>query len=1161
MFQVLKVFLDPFGEECKKTYENLTAEKKKPAAPPPPEEKIVDKIEKPKHEPPPREKQDKFNNSEPPPRSKDRNMYHRPPYVNRDYPTPNSDVGYGTQSEYSASYSSGSTPMGYEFPANNNYPPSYPPFNTYHPQMPPPPQVWQMQHWPNQVSDWPNAAPPPESAHKHGGWVSPRDRASSPGKKKLKKKRCDWKERDKHKEDNKNLDLDTRIAMLLKGKGSNKVAPSFLQFGSVSDSDDELRLNQSASSINHASQKHPVSTSVDSDDDCSSVSLSDLPINPPPPESGRRFSAKDDDPSLPLSCPPSPFLSKELYLQCHRLAIEQATLAKQREALETSVLLMKTQLHDDKLGSDISSSEDELLTGGDRIEDHYSPIGKSPKEEKNDKDDDRMSLSSLSSGEKIEVIEKTLDDSPVKHFQQYPGYNNYPNIITSPYYPASSQPPATHTYDWRNVYPYPTPNLYAFPLQYPLTPSVTPVATPTITPSITPSITPTMTPSMTPIPTPNVTPKMTPKTPQTPQTPQYPSPFVVTPPKKPAEAEINKNDPHYPLINLIVEKVTEELKLILRKDFNKKMIENTAYKRFESWWEEQESQKEVVVISKENNVIPTKDNINVLLENHKDITNNISLDSVGLGSSFGLGLRASLPKMPSFRRKKVPSPGVMDDDSRKSRTSDQEEMVDDSDSESTPIARMPLRRVRKASSSSSSSKSSAFSSSSEGSSSDNESSSDEDEMTNVRRIGRSKTPEGRSTPVPSEGGFSLPDESSRDGQLDDSFRDSAFSASSALSAGSADESEDMKNRKVTIKITVEEIEEKSISSEKSSKSSVLPSVENIVSSEEEEERLYMERRKRNTEYMEQIERERQQKEQEELELRKKEEEKVKKERPKEDLNNKYKEDRANNKHVHVKDRPKVVVEKAVVDRKENSRSSKEGDVSQIAYTAVSALMELSKTKESSDEENLIQRKQKRRRGRPPLNGIVKHLRISESSDGSSSPISHVAFEHSYCLPPKIETTKTLIQLETENMNHGEALEHDHVYTTITITKKIDKSYEKMSKPRKPRGGSHTFGRQFRNIQNTMEPPPPARPSLPHYKHKERDMMQECHIMYEFLTKGVDAEDMRFLRVAYDSMLRDDAIGYWLNDTHWVDHCITDLCSSPPKRRKTDERVHATGKHI
>lgn len=59
----------------------------------------------------------------------------------------------------------------------------------------------------------------------------------------------------------------------------------------------------------------------------SSVSLSDLPINPPPPDD------EDDedgfpppnkfDPNQLLSTPPSPFLSMQIYKECHRMALEQ----------------------------------------------------------------------------------------------------------------------------------------------------------------------------------------------------------------------------------------------------------------------------------------------------------------------------------------------------------------------------------------------------------------------------------------------------------------------------------------------------------------------------------------------------------------------------------------------------------------------------------------------------------------------------------------------------------------------------------------------------------------------------------------------------------------------------------------------------------------------
>lgn len=55
-------------------------------------------------------------------------------------------------------------------------------------------------------------------------------------------------------------------------------------------------------------------------------------------------------------------------------------------------------------------------------------------------------------------------------------------------------------------------------------------------------------------------------------------------------------------------------------------------------------------------------------------------------------------------------------------------------------------------------------------------------------------------------------------------------------------------------------------------------------------------------------------------------------------------------------------------------------------------------------------------------------------------------------------------------------------------------------------------------------------------------------MYEFLTRGIDREDVEYLRRAYEALLAEDAQGYWLNDTHWVDHPPTDVCYSPPKKK-------------
>lgn len=113
-------------------------------------------------------------------------------------------------------------------------------------------------------------------------------------------------------------------------------------------------------------------------------------------------------------------------------------MARQREALETTALLKQIEIG--KIGSDISSSEDELLLG-----DNYSPIERKnggpsnvlalvstkPKAAsvKIEKDDDQMSLSSLSDNEqkieesKVAAIPPLMSQiaQPPYPYQQYPG--------------------------------------------------------------------------------------------------------------------------------------------------------------------------------------------------------------------------------------------------------------------------------------------------------------------------------------------------------------------------------------------------------------------------------------------------------------------------------------------------------------------------------------------------------------------------------------------------------------------------------------------------------------------------------------------------------------------------------------------------------------------
>lgn len=79
--------------------------------------------------------------------------------------------------------------------------------------------------------------------------------------------------------------------------------------------------------------------------------------------------------------------------------------------------------------------------------------------------------------------------------------------------------------------------------------------------------------------------------------------------------------------------------------------------------------------------------------------------------------------------------------------------------------------------------------------------------------------------------------------------------------------------------------------------------------------------------------------------------------------------------------------------------------------------------------------------------------------------------------------------------------------------------------------------------------------------KTRDPKEQYEIIYRFLTKGLDLEDIGYLKRSYETMLRDQdkKPNVWVNDTHWVDHTITDIPSPVKKRRKDDfSRPHHTG---
>ncbi|KAL1128908.1 hypothetical protein AAG570_013442 [Ranatra chinensis] len=846
MGKVVRVFLDPFGNECRHLFEEMTVEKR-------PEREIeIPEVEEPKKSLPiPVIKEEEYQNKRKSVREQDVNNIGPSPV--RNYPA----SSYHTPKEWC-----GNTTIAYDY--NHHYN-SYPEYSSQYraPQyLATPWTLWPdaqavLQQQPGAVAvatHWESVAnvPPPTAAPVPPVQVPVRPQqlqVVSPEPKKL--------------------DLDTRIEMLLKGKGMGGSHPSFLQIiGNDSDEEDEEVTTKNRKKVDKKNSRKETNNYID-----------DLPSSSPPESSDQ-----------PLSTPPSPFLSQEIYLECHRQAIEKSRLARQREMMETTAILEQNSTrvlaNDDSLHSAISSSEDEILAAKDLEEGGEKE--KSPS-------DDRMSLSSLSSGgEKIEELKAPSEQELYSGGLYGGGFGGY--------YPGHLYP-GDPMYVWSRSGPFSA----AF---------------------------------------------INPQYNYLPQTLRPPPPTAAAAPYQPPDDV----SPHDATIKTVLERITLELKQILKKDFNRKMVETIAFKAFEKWWDDGERDSKERSADGEVKKSDTKSNLlNSILDTGME-----ALDPMALGS-FGLGLRAAMPKLPSFRRKrKAPSPPGPNEASQQG--SDQEEIVHRSDNEEpTEPGELPeqeegiiaRRRISTSSSSSleessSSSKSSSSSSSSSSESSSSESDSEDDSersildmitMDDLNKVGE-RTPEGGATPIPM---------SAEEEQLQ------------------------------------------------------------VVASKDWDE-------------------------------------------------------------VKV---PMPIREEEIVN----------GEVAK----------EVDKVADEEEEESGTQ----------------------------------VAMEHSYCKPNS----------ETESVKiPKEYTRHDHMYTSQPPAPKPVQVQKKS--------------------QHQIAPVVPSRPA----QVKQRDILGEMTVLYEFLTKGIDAEDIRYLKLSYERMLSDDAHNYWLNDTHWVDHPVTDLSAVTPlkKRKRDDWHVHSTG---
>lgn len=181
---------------------------------------------------------------------------------------------------------------------------------------------------------------------------------------------------------------------------------------------------------------------------------------------------------------------------------------------------------------------------------------------------------------------------------------------------------------------------------------------------------------------------------------------------------------------------------------------------------------------------------------------------------------------------------------------------------------------------------------------------------------------------------------------------------------------------------------------------------------------------------------------------------------------------------------------------------------------------------------------------------------------TGSVASQLISEHSYCLPlptpvkepyrhrplpvhipaaePKLATIDSVIDLVARGPK-PKPIVADHEYTKMRATtppfvrplSPVMVSPHKRTKVKRKHHSSRSSHREVKDVHVDIRTPEP----LPYvgYDFPKRTVIDEMIILYDFLKNGLDQEDTTYLQMSYDAMLQDDASGFWLNDTHWVDY--------------------------
>ncbi|XP_026075975.1 histone-lysine N-methyltransferase SETD1B-A-like isoform X3 [Carassius auratus] len=598
--------------------------------------------------------------------------------------------------------------------------------------------------------------------------------------------------------------------------------------------------------------------------------------------------------------------------------------------------------------------------------------------------------------------------------------------------------------------------------------------------------------------------------------------------------EPQKEDPHKATVDAVLTLIVKELKSIMKRDLNRKMVEVVAFRAFDEWWDKQERSAKATITpvktgegkdDEKERAKPKETISSSLLENWNKV------EGMGFeGMGLGIGLRGAI-RLPSFKvkRKQPPEPTSSTDNKRVRPSTPVDDELEDEESEridlhtdgsrtdggGTSAKRRPARPLELDSEGEEEEETSGKE---ESSPSDHEEEPVEDASERlssgmVMEDGEDDEKKSESDSSGSESSDSSDDESSSLSSSSKSGSGSSGSESSSDYESSSEEEEEEEEEQVEGIEDEDEADAQTSSSSSSSTSS---------SSEEEDADVKAPSTPTGPPL-----------EEEPNELGRLEA---------------LDEPEINHKHTAVSS-----IKSGVEDLWPPSPKGLPADkpdvdlaISIPVSKAEATLEDVGSLRPATPTDTTPS---KRKLGRPKS----KKGQVTTPSDSEEPSAPMVA-----SLPPDLPVNNLYPEHPSDTFKREDgdsrALEEENNQTQTVIPELEDRLLyveEPIQKTRRQRRG-------WQELLLSMHSPVS---SPAHTSFLPRSEFEEMTILYDIWNFGIDEEDISYLKITYDKMLQQDNGNDWLNDTLWVHHPPTNMGSTSglKKKRKEDGiRDHVTG---